>query len=114
MRNGADPWDSSALLEQRQIDRAAHRLIPRIVWMQVIAAVILRQELRGLLRIPGRGVEIDHAVERLARPDPGIDGGTLGLAGRREVASALERSQRRANHLEPARVRALDDLLLGG
>src|SRR5438034_4679556 len=83
-------------LEQREVDRLAHRLVPGVAWVQVIAGVERRAEGAGLRRIARGRVEVDHAVVGLARADPLVDGLTLGLADRGEVHRAFERRQRRA------------------
>ena len=47
--------------------------------MQVIAAVVDRQELCRMIRVAHDRVEIDHSVERVAGADPLVDHLTLGL-----------------------------------
>jgi hypothetical protein len=61
-----------------------------------------------------RRVEIDHGVVGAARADPLIECLPLGLALLREVRGALERRQRAAVDGDTSRVRALDQLLVGG
>src|SRR3984885_10109746 len=61
---------ASSLREQPKVDGVGHRFVTRVAWMQMIAAVRGRCELRGFLRIARSGVKIDHAVERAAGANP--------------------------------------------
>ena len=104
----------STASEQLQIHSFAHRLVAGIARVQVIAGVVRRQELRRRRRIARGLVEVDHGVVGLARADPLVERLTFGLAFGRPVRRALERRQRRAVHLQSARLRALDQLLVSG
>ena len=55
--------------EQSQVDRIGHRLVTRVIRMQVIAAIVKRQELGRLARIARHPVEVDNAVELAAGTD---------------------------------------------
>jgi len=72
--------------------------------VQVIAAVVDRQEEGLVARIPRDGVEVDHCVERPAAPDPLIER----CAAQLTIARGARGGQRRAVDLEPERVRAFD------
>src|SRR5580704_18724068 len=78
----------------------------------MVAAVVRRVQPIGILRVGYRAGEIDHAVERVARPNPTVDGFTLGLARWCPVARALERRQRRPEDAQSGRVRKRDDALV--
>src|SRR5437870_5630412 len=103
--------------EERQVDGFRHRLIPGVVWMNVIHRRPLRPQLSRTIRIAHRLVEIDHAVEGLAGSNPFVNGISLGfgLWGeiRREIPSyAFYRCNRPTEDLEPSSVRTLDELLV--
>src|SRR4029453_11438982 len=48
-----------AHLEEIEVDGVRHRLVAGVIGMQMIAGVVLRQELLRIIRIPCRLVEID-------------------------------------------------------
>jgi hypothetical protein len=82
--------------------------------VEIVSRVELLLEPGRHSRIPYGQVEIDHAVIRLAGPDPLVERRTLGLAVARPVAGALEWRERRTEDLESAGVRTFDELPLSG
>src|SRR6516162_5814009 len=56
-------------LQHAEIDRARHRLIGRVVWVQIVAAVVFGLDVAGPRRIARQCVEVDDAVELAACPD---------------------------------------------
>src|SRR3954451_18254846 len=98
------------LPEPPQRHQVRHGLIARVVRVQVIAAVVLPQHAAWPVRVAEQLVEVDHAVEGAAGPDPDVDREPLRLlpardAGRRECP---------AEHLDAALVRPGDDPLVAG
>ena len=57
-------------LDQVQIDCVAHRLVPRVVRVQVISAVVGRQGECGIRRVACHRVEVDDGIEYTTRADP--------------------------------------------
>ena len=102
--------------QERKVDGTGHRLVSRIVQVQVIHGLVLRQHLQRMDRIAHRHVEIDDAVVGFARANPFVHGlPACVLVGRiirreRREAGAFERQQRAADDLQAARVRTLDQL----
>ena len=82
--------------KQREIDRLGHGPISGVARMQVVAAVVRRQEARRMGGIARHPVEIDHAVERFTRPNPLVDRFPLRLPGGRVVAAPLVWRERSA------------------
>src|SRR5205814_7129314 len=68
------------LLEQPQVDDVRHRLVSRIVHVQVVARVELRLNSCRCVRIADGRVEVDDAVVGFAGPDPLVDRLSLGFA----------------------------------
>src|SRR5215831_15681368 len=100
--------------EQPEIDRGGHRLISRVVHVQVVARVELLLNLRRLRGIAHRRVEVDYAVVRLAGPDELVHRLTFGFAFGAEIGRALERRECRAIDLQAVRVGTLDELPVPG
>src|SRR5437879_128128 len=96
----------SRLVEQRQVDRVAHRVVAEIARVKVVAAVVDRQHAGRMVRIAQGLVEVDDRVEGAAVADPGVDRLALGLALRGPGAGkkrlVLERRQGAAEHLDAA------------
>ncbi len=61
---------NECLPEQRQIYRIAHRLVSCVSRMQVIPGIVSRQKRLRMLRVLRDLVEINHAIEDAACPDP--------------------------------------------
>src|SRR5262245_50108320 len=80
--------------------------------MQVIAGVIRRQELRRRGWITRDLVEVDDRIVGLARANPFVERLTLGLAFSRPIRGAFERRECGAVHLQAARPRPFDELLV--
>src|SRR5919106_3441594 len=59
--------------EQLQIDRVGHRLVARVLRVEVVARVEVGPDVLGIARVTRRGVEVDHTIESAARADPPID-----------------------------------------
>ena len=66
--------------EKIEIHRIGHRLVPRWIEMQAVAAVG-GQEIDGGGRIPDSGIEIDITVEGGIVADPAVDRLPSGLTG---------------------------------
>src|ERR1044071_5041168 len=78
-----------SLLEERQIDGVAHGGVAGVVRVEVIARVVLRQEL-GRRRGIARGlVHVHDAVVGAARADPFVERLPLRFTFRRVVGRAL-------------------------
>src|SRR5581483_242897 len=73
------PWPSRRKLEtlmtfeERQRNRISFRTAARIIGMQMVAAVVTRQQLCGVARVPQNGIEIDHPIEFTALENPLVD-----------------------------------------
>ena len=94
-------------LEQGEVDRVRHRLVPGVARVQVIARIVRGQEFLRIARIARDLVEIDHRVVGVAGPNPAVDGLPLRFADLGVIRGAVERRQRRAEDLQaPARARA--------
>jgi hypothetical protein len=89
-------------LEQTQIDGVCHRLIARVIWMQVVAGIVSRGKLSGVVGIASRGVKVDDAVEDPGGPYPVVDILAFGLADFRVISGALEWRDRSAVDLHAA------------
>ena len=59
--------------EQRKRNRIPLGNVSCIVDVQMISAVVSRQQLRGVAWVAHDFVEIDHSVEFAAAADPGVD-----------------------------------------
>src|SRR5689334_14320706 len=93
--------------EQLERDRLAHRLVARVAGMEMVARVVEREKPIWLTRIARNLVEIDDAVERATRANPGVDCLTLRLTSCRQP---LEWSESRAVDSDSTLVRAIDHL----
>src|ERR1700722_16757627 len=98
--------------EDRKIDRIRHRLITRVVRVQVVAGVELRANFLRVARVARRRFEIHHRVERAAGSYPGIQRPADRFAILSGVSGAAIRRQRAADRLDAVRVRLVDDLLV--
>src|SRR2546425_54700 len=98
------------LLEQLEVDGVGHHLVAEVVRVQVVAAVVPRQEERRVAWIPRDRVEVDHGVVRPTRADPSVDRLAVGLPR----AGRPRRGQRGAVDLDPEDVRSLGELLVAG
>src|SRR5687767_9673341 len=76
----ARPHRRGRLLEQREIDRLRHRLVPGVAGMQVIAGIVEREEPRRMARVARGRVEVDDAVVGPAGTNPLIQRLSLGFA----------------------------------
>src|SRR5262249_20348699 len=90
------------------------RAVARVAAVQMIAGLERLLHLRRLRGIAERRVEVEHAVELLARPHPVVDGLAYSVAVGRVVPGALVRRDRRAVDLEALRVRPRDNLPVAG
>src|SRR2546423_12223620 len=95
----------TACLEEREIDRVPHRLIAGVARMEVVARIVLAEELLWIAGIARGIVEIDDAVVALAVPNPLVERLALRFAGLGVIVRAPERCQRRAEDLQPSGVR---------
>lgn len=91
-------------VEQPQRDSSCHGAHAGVVGVQVIAAVIARKQTFLVSGVTQGGVEVDHAVVRPARADPGVDG----LAGHL-VLLAVE-AERTVDHATDHRIALHCDL----
>ena len=64
---------TASVREQRERDRVPHCPVARWIGMQMIAAVIGRQQAIRLAGIPHHLVKIDHRIEVTWRANPRID-----------------------------------------
>ena len=71
-------------LEQREVDRVGHRLLPGVAGVEMIARLVLRQESRRMTRVARRLVEVDDAVVGAAGSNPLVQRLALGFADLRE------------------------------
>src|SRR5438309_12035854 len=85
--------------------------------MQVISAVVTRQDLRGVAWVAHDGIEIKNSIKCLPGANPGVDFLTHGfffrsVKGERRVLeeSVFERQHRRPDHTNSFAMRALDEL----
>src|ERR1700682_4653046 len=78
--NSERPSPAFVLLEQRQVDRVAQRLVAEVVRMQMVPAVVLWQHARGVTRVTQGLFKVDHGIKGAAAADPRVDGLALGLA----------------------------------
>src|SRR5262249_61790092 len=109
------PSRSPMSLEQRQVDRVAHRTIAQIARVEMVAAVVDRQHLGRMVGIAQRPVEVGDPVEALALPQPVIDRLAHGLAprvpGAGQEGLVLERRERAPDDLDAAGLAAHRELL---
>src|SRR6267378_996108 len=63
----------SASVEQREIDRVAHRAVPQVARVQVVVAIVDRQHPGRMVGIAQRLVEIDDRVEGVGLAHPLIN-----------------------------------------
>src|SRR5713226_6897268 len=61
------------LLEQREIDRVAHRAVAQVARVKVVAAIVDRQHPGRMVGIAQRLVEIDDRVEGVGLAQPLVD-----------------------------------------
>src|SRR4051794_18939306 len=83
--------------------------------MQMIGRRVTRLHAAWMVLVAYHGIEIDHAVERAARADPGIQALAGAVFRVREVARescAFERSHRGTDYLQATRVTARDQLAI--
>src|SRR5437870_5052628 len=119
------------------IDRYAHRVVPRVIRMQIVprqlGKLAVRQEFR--LHVAGCGIErrfieIDHAIEESRRTDEIVEHLAIGIDRRSIVPGGQERWEvdqippfgwivetqcgrhRRAVHLDALRVQPADHVLV--
>ena len=105
--------DGRGLAEEREVNGLCHDPITGRRRMEMIPAVHPWREARRPLGIACDRVEVDHAVEPAARPDPGVDALAFFLGLRRVVElEPFERHERSAIDEDAVRVRALDDLFV--
>src|SRR5215470_16852332 len=107
-----------SLLEQRQIDRVAHRVVAEIARVEMVAAVVDRQH-PGRMRYVAQGfVEVDDRIECSAVADPGVDRLALGFAlrspGPGKERLVLVRRQGAPEDPDAARARTHRELLEAG
>jgi len=62
-----------SLSKNRQVEGIGHRLIARIIGMNMITRIEIRSNSNGSLRIAHYSIEIHDSIESLARTDPLID-----------------------------------------
>ncbi len=103
--------DLFSRLEDREVNSVSHRLVTRVIWVQVIAGIELRFEALRVVGIAGGGFEVDDRVEGTRGPDPLIDSRPDRFAVLASVARSFVRRQRAADDFDPMRVCAIDDLL---
>src|SRR3989440_3692005 len=63
----------SASVEQRQIDRVAHRAVAQVARVKVVAAIVDRQHPGRMIGVTQRPVEIDDRVEAIGLAQPLVD-----------------------------------------
>src|SRR5579859_4391317 len=73
---------SALVCKKRQRNRVRHRFIARRRWMQMIAAVVGREQLIRVLRVAHYGVEIENRIEMPGTPYPRIHRLSVRLAQR--------------------------------
>ena len=100
--------------EHPEVHGVSHRLIARVVGVQVITTVIGWIEHLRIAGISGGLSEIDDSVESPSRTDPPVHYLPCVLLLRRPVGGALERGQRAAKDLQPRGVGLGDELLVTG
>jgi hypothetical protein len=94
----------ATLLENSEIDCVGHGPIANIVGMEMVLRSEARQQSAGMIRIAQNRVEIDHAIERAAGPDPFVNRLPNCFLGFRVVARnvyTFKRTDRGANQLDP-------------
>src|SRR5947209_2163502 len=96
------------LRKQPQVDRIRHRLIPRIVGVQMVARIERRLQLFRILRVPRRRLEIHDAVEFAARANPVVHRRPHLFPMIAIVTRPLVWRQRAPDHLDAVSVRPLD------
>src|SRR5262252_1265010 len=108
-------------LKQLQIDGLGHRLVARVIWMEVIAAVIGCRDRSRASWIGKNAIEVDDAIKGAARAYPIIDGLAFCLFVGRKISligrsreGIFEWRQRNANDLDRAEMGALDQLPVAG
>src|ERR1700712_5361672 len=67
-----DLVEQRASIKQRQIDNVSHMVVATIALMQMIAAVVDRQHATQTVGVTQGLIEVDHRIEPVALPDPGI------------------------------------------
>jgi hypothetical protein len=84
--------------------------------MQMIAAIVGRQQPIGMVRIGHDAVKIDDCVEVSRRANPLVHGPPVGLAqcSGMVVVGPYIRRDRPSNHPQPMRMGARDDLFVDG
>src|SRR4029077_21287587 len=60
-------------LEQCDRNRISLRTTACIIGMQMVSTVVIREQLRRVIRIAYNRIEIHHAIEFLAAENPGVD-----------------------------------------
>ena len=82
--------------------------------MQVIAAIVGRQKLIGMLRVADHAVEINHSIEISRSANPAVDGLPVSFAQwtRMIIARPNVRSDGRSDHVESVCMRACNYLLI--
>src|SRR5580692_2229579 len=82
---------TTRLPEHRQIESVRHRLVTRIIGVQMVANVVRGADLLRILRIARSGVKIDHRIVSFAVADPIVEGRTNRLAFVAVISRARER-----------------------
>src|SRR5437016_1803491 len=112
----ATPW--SASVEQRELDGVAHRAVPQVARVKVVATIVDRQHPGRMVGIAQGLVEIDDGVEGVGLAQPLIDlladRLALRIPGAGKEGLVLEWRQRAADDPDPARLAAHGELLQPG
>src|SRR5579863_4286912 len=84
--------------------------------MQMVAAVVRREQLVRMLGIADDAIKVDHRIEMARGPDPLVDGLAVSLTERARMVVARSNvgGDRRANNAQAVSVRSRDDLLIRG
>src|SRR3989441_9580422 len=108
----------SASVEQREIDGVAHRAVPQVARVKVVATIVDRQHPGRMVGIAQGVVEIDDRVEGAGLAQPLIallaDRLALGIPGAGKEGLVLEWRQRAADDPDLARLAAHGELLQPG
>src|SRR6059036_3341720 len=87
--------------ENRKFDGFGHRLVARVVRVEVIAGIELGAKLLWVIEIAGCGIEVDNGVESPAGTDPTVHSLANRVAFLAIVACAGVRCERATNDLDP-------------
>jgi len=98
--------------EPVQPNRIGNGLHARVVWVEMIAAVVGRQVLRGMGRIVRSSVHVDERVaSAFIAAEKCVDPFARDFFLRRPIIGALKRRERGAQELHVVAVRIVDQLL---